>query len=295
MNGTRVLKAVKNFHQRLPAMITVSRSVHLLPVLWPLWICITIFTPYIIAVSLNQVYPFLPSISKTAAFEPEGSIFGLMMTFVALFGLMLIFCRYVQLDAVQRTFEQGVTQTVMKLNKAALPFGVLCLLGVVVVANFRIPMLDDDTESDIRSVHNAGTALLLVSGALYYWLQTLITYHTVKVGLNSKCMFIFRLAVSCVLTFTGVGYDFLKRYSYTKFSGSDSFIRLANWGPEDGGYAVHVVDSAGEWIACLSLAIYAMSFYQEFQTLSIEVCYELIGSKDGNYTEIEPIINGGDE
>ena len=126
-------------------MITLSRSIRLLPVLWPLLVCVTIFTPYIIAVALNQVYPFLPTISKTAAFEPNGSIFGLMMFFVALFGVMLIVARYVQLDAVREDFEPCISQTVTKLNKAAFPFGVLCLFGVVVVANFRMPMHDSDT------------------------------------------------------------------------------------------------------------------------------------------------------
>ena len=119
-------------------MITLSSSVHLLPVLWSLLVCISIFTPYIVAVSLKHVYPFLPSISKTAAYEPEGSIFGFMLTFVALFGLMAILARYLQLAAaVQGDLDQAIPRKVTKLNKAALPFGVLCLLGVLVVANIQ--------------------------------------------------------------------------------------------------------------------------------------------------------------
>ena len=109
----------------------------------------TIITPYIIAVLMNQVYPFLPSISKTAAFEPNGSIFGLMMTFVTLLGLVAVFARYVQLDAVQRDFEEGVLHTMTRLNQAALPLGLLCLLGVVVVANFRIQIHDGVTVINI--------------------------------------------------------------------------------------------------------------------------------------------------
>ena len=119
-------------------MLTFSRSVHLLPVLWPILICITIITPYIIAVSLDHVYPFLPSISKTANYEPEGSIFGLLMTMVALFGLTFLLARYLQLNvAVQDVLNQDVLRKVTTLNKAALPFGISCLFGVVVVANIR--------------------------------------------------------------------------------------------------------------------------------------------------------------
>ena len=122
--------------------MTFSHAIHLLPVLWPALICVTVFTPYIIAVLLHHVYPLLPSISKNAAFEPEGSIFGFLMTFVAFFGLLIIFCRYLQLERIQGDCEQNVLQKVKWFNKVSLPFGFLCILSVVVVANFRIPALN---------------------------------------------------------------------------------------------------------------------------------------------------------
>ena len=122
------------------AMTKFSRVIHLLPLLWPLLVFVTIFTPYLIAVSLDHVYPFLPSISKTAAFEPEGSIFGVLLTFVAFSGLVAIFCRYLQLDGIQEDFKKGTLQKVKRLNKVSLPLGVSCILGVVIVANFRSPL-----------------------------------------------------------------------------------------------------------------------------------------------------------
>ena len=123
-------------------MTKFSRIIHVLPVLWPVLICVTVFTPYIIAVSLDHVYPLLPTISKTAAFQPEGSIFGFLMTFVAFFGLLTIFCRYLQFEVSQSQgdFEESVLQRVKCLNKVSLPFGVSCIIFVVVVANFRIPL-----------------------------------------------------------------------------------------------------------------------------------------------------------
>ena len=121
-------------------MAKFSRAIHLLPLLWPLLISVTIFTPYIIAVSLDHVYPFLPSISKTAAFQPEGSIFGCLMTFVGFFGLMAIFCRYLQLDGAEDHFNENTLHKVKWFNELSLPFGVSCILGVVVVANFRSPL-----------------------------------------------------------------------------------------------------------------------------------------------------------
>ena len=74
---------------------------------------------------------------------------------------------------------------------------------------------------------------------------------------------------------------------------------VAHWRPQDGGYPMHMVNCAGEWIACLSLAIYAASFYKEFQTFSVEVCYvendELIGEKNGDYSEMKQSLDEEDE
>ena len=141
------------------------------------------------------------------------------------------------------------------------------------------------TGFSLAKLHDAGTALLLVSGVVYYWLQTVISYHVIKVGINSKCAFAFRLTLSCIMTFTGVGFPFFKWYSYTKFSGNVSL-----WNASDSGYILHVLNSAGEWVACLCLALYPVSLYKEFQTFSIEVCCVennvLARRKKGDYTEI---------
>jgi len=141
----------------------------------------------------------------------------------------------------------------------------------------------------IGETHGAATGLLLVSGGLYCVFQTLISYHTVKVGLNTKCTLFFRSAVSCILIFSGAGYYFFKWSSYTEFRGSESSIKVANWSPDNGGYTLHVAASAGEWIACLSLAIYPSLFHNEFQTFSIEdICVEYKGmTKNGDYSVIK--------
>ena len=98
------------------------------------------------------------------------------------------------------------------------------------------------------------------------------------------------------MTFTALGYPFFKYLSYTMFTGSRG---VAHWRPQDGGYPMHMVNCAGEWIACLSLAIYAASFYKEFQTFSVEVCYvendELIGEKNGDYSEMKQSLDEEDE
>ena len=71
------------------------------------------------------------------------------------------------------------------------------------------------------------------------------------------------------------------------FTGNNS---VANWKPEDSGYTLHVMSTAGEWIAMLGLAMYAASFYKEFQTFSVEVCcVENDGTETVKNTEYSPI------
>ena len=102
-------------------------------------ICFNFFSTFFIVVSLDHVSPFFPSICKTAAFEPEGSIFGVLMYFAVFFGVLAIFCRYFQLDGIQEDAKETFLQNLKWINKVSLPFSVSCLISVALVAQFRIP------------------------------------------------------------------------------------------------------------------------------------------------------------
>ena len=138
----------------------------------------------------------------------------------------------------------------------------------------------------LGNFHNAATALLLVSGILYLWFQSAIGYFTAKMGLHSKWVFIFRLVVSCIITCAGIWYPFFKWFSKTRLGSSEAF-----WSPDDGGYALHLFSTIGEWVACLCLALFPASFYEEFKTFSLEIHHvkvkELTDSKKTDYVKIE--------
>ena len=140
----------------------------------------------------------------------------------------------------------------------------------------------------LGKLHDAATALLLVSAIPYLWLQTAITFFTAKMGLHSKWVFIFRLVVSCTMTCTGIGYPFFKWFSTTKLQTGSS---EAFWSPDDGGYALHLFSTIGEWVACLCLALFPASFYEEFKTFSLEIHHvkvkEHTDSKESDYVKIE--------
>ncbi|XP_068701554.1 DNA damage-regulated autophagy modulator protein 1-like [Montipora foliosa] len=270
-------------------MPTFSNVVRFLPLFWPLLICITILTPYIIAVSLGHVYPFLPTISKAAAYQPQNSIFGFLMAIVALCGLLALFCRYIQLDGIQdHSVDESILRRVRLLNKVSVPFAVGSFMGVLIVANFPTPISQElQIAVSLGGVHNAGSTLLFLSGVVYFWFQTLISFFTIKIGPNTKCTFFFRLSVSFVMTIVGLEFPVSFYLSYLKFHGSNA----AFWDKDDGGYELHMLHSAGEWVTCLCIAIYVSSFYKEFQSFSIEVCAvakgEIQTDKDGDYSKIK--------
>ena len=139
----------------------------------------------------------------------------------------------------------------------------------------------------LGNFHNAATALLLVSGILYLWFQSAIGFFTAKMGLHSKWVFIFRLVVSCIITCSGIGYPFFKWFSKTRLQTGSS---EAFWSPDDGGYALHLFSTIGEWVACLCLALFPASFYEEFKTFSLEIHHvkvkEHTDSKKSDYVKI---------
>ena len=124
-----------------PTMATFSRAVHSLPLLFAVSTCVTVIISYVLAVTSGQVYPFLPSISKTAAFEPQGSLFAQCLSIVSIIALLMISVRYLQLELLsKRLKERGQPCPWIKFNPIALLFGIACALALTMVASFRSGM-----------------------------------------------------------------------------------------------------------------------------------------------------------
>ena len=133
----------------------------------------------------------------------------------------------------------------------------------------------------MAKVHDAGSAMVFVSGALCSWCQTFISYHVINTGLNSRCMFAVRLTLSFMITVTGGLYPVFKYKGNLVFEGN-----TAHWNPENAGFALHVASTAGEWILCFCLAAYMASFHREFQNFSVDVRYVLNDNDNNRYTQL---------
>ena len=127
----------------------------------------------------------------------------------------------------------------------------------------------------------------------YFWSAEYFTFGSKaplvssRLKWASKWVFIFRLVVSCIITCAGIGYPFFKWFSKTRLQTGSS---EAFWSLDDGGYALHLFSTIGEWVACLCLALFPASFYEEFKTFSPEIHHvkvkELTDSKKSNYVKI---------
>ncbi|EDO28382.1 predicted protein [Nematostella vectensis] len=94
----------------------------------------SIVVSYSCAVALGQVHPLFPKISLTAAYEPGGSIFSLVLILDVIATLLLISLYHVHVSTIAK--EKGLVAW-RALNNGALTSGVLLLFGVSAVATFR--------------------------------------------------------------------------------------------------------------------------------------------------------------
>lgn len=94
---------------------------------------------YIIAICHQDVEPVLPSVSKTAAFEPQGSIFNQFLDTVAFVGLMTVFVRFLQVEMASTSVKESNAGLIYRLRVASLTFGIGSMIGVSIAGNFRFP------------------------------------------------------------------------------------------------------------------------------------------------------------
>lgn len=102
-----------------------------------------------------------PYISDLGADEPQGSFFTLGLTIGAFFTAAVVIVRYVQVKST-------VENIGLWINLVGLVFGILIVVGQVMVASFRL--------APLTSVHYFGAVLYAVSGVIYAPIQTYISH-----------------------------------------------------------------------------------------------------------------------
>jgi len=250
-------------------MTTITQGLGFFPFCLSLLLVLAITISYIISQIERDVEPFLPSVSKTAAFQPEGSIFAQFLDTIAFVGLINVFLRFLQVEMMTSSLKEKRAGFIYKLRVSSLTFGIATMVGVTIAGNFRFPA--NEEHDHLGDVHYTGSLILGLGGIVYCFLESAITYQLSILSLSSFTLFVIRLVITCTLTVSGVMHVVVKLWTENHLKHDGNRLAQAPWlhyNSTDDYYPEHVVSNLGEWLTFFLFAVFASTFYKEFQKLS---------------------------
>lgn len=231
-----------------------SPHIKWLPVVLALFIPISFFITYWIAVTQNHVSTVWPYISDTGTTAPENCVFGELLNIATGLLCVCVFIKHKQCTLFNTLRLSSKVSPC--LNNTGLAFGLLACLGLSLVANFQ--------ETHVIVVHFFGFFMVCIFGNLYFIMQTWFTY-TVKYG--PKFLLWTRVCLSlAMIVFTVTTMAPLKG-AMDHFNGDNPRM----WKPEHGGYALHLISSFSEWFLVFSYCGFISTFYWEFQNVNVKL------------------------
>ncbi|XP_058046840.1 DNA damage-regulated autophagy modulator protein 1 isoform X2 [Ahaetulla prasina] len=171
-------------------MFCLAQGAAFIPTLLVSWSSAAFILSYAIAVLSGHVEPLFPYISDTGAKPPESGIFGFMINVSAFLGAVTMYAKYLIVKK-----QNDMTHFISPcFNLLTLYVGILGCIGLGIVASFQ--------ELAVPAVHDGGALLAFVSGALYVFLQTIISYKS-RPQWSTPCVCHTRLFLS-VMTWVAV-------------------------------------------------------------------------------------------
>lgn len=225
-----------------------------LPVFLVIWSSSTFIISYIIALFRHDVDIIFPYISDTGAEPPESCIFGLMTFISACAGISTIYARYKFVEKLSAD-----TRIVSPcLNKTSLVFGMLSCLGMCIVATFQ--------ETTVTAVHDIGALLFFVSGIVYIFHESIISYRAYPFGSSmGVCRARLGISILAALAFfpTVICAFFVKQTTLHRDT-------------DDKDYPFHVASAVCEWIVAFSFICFFLTYIDDFKlfTLRVKTEYE---------------------
>jgi hypothetical protein len=272
----------------------VASLVRFLPVLAAVSPIITFIISYLLAVVHSKSYPALmPYISQTGNVPPASCVFTLGLCFTALLFLPTVFLQYQRLTACisvilghikdehenssknSNSFTKsffGKARSVaeyrannlwwcLNYNRAALVFGLLGILGVLIVAAFQ--------ESKVRNIHYGAAALAFTCIMLYVCYITFILYK-IRYHCFQSNLFKFRLmmAIVTVILF------FLMAVCVSKVREMYDPIKHDEHHPFEADCPYNsyfLISSFAEWCLSITSFTYIGTFYFDFKHISLDI------------------------
>lgn len=263
----------------IACLVCLRRRLYLLPLITTVWIIMSLFISYGIAVSYGHTEPDFPYISHTAIEAPERCVFGQLVNIGAFMLVMNVLVRYMFLKEIFKHKKMENVQKWQNANIAGVVIGALSALGMSMVANFQ-------TEVQ-RGPHYVGAALAFVMGTTYTWLQTFITWRLRREGLGSKFLAVARLVNCLLLTGFLIVFSISKTYYKVKeYRGEGSKTNTLR--------TVYLTSTVSEWLVAASIMTFTLSFTWDFRSIVLEapqVTLNFQQLENGNNNNRSPSTN----
>ncbi|XP_076471563.1 DNA damage-regulated autophagy modulator protein 1-like [Babylonia areolata] len=249
----------------------LCHRLHIFPVIMALYLPVTFFVTYGMAVHNDHVEPLFPYISDTGTIAPESCVFGQLLNIYAALTAWCMYLRYKQVRRYYRCIEsQGLEpgsarqKSVRRkhiINRLCLVIGLVASLGISVVANFQ--------EDNLLSVHLLGAGMAFGGAGLYCWLQSLISYKMANLPSSRQWCRHARLVLSVLYSMAILIMLITTKLSIDKFPLSLKMIK--KWKPSQPGYTEHLFATFAEWVMAFLSSAYFLTFVGEWKVVRTKV------------------------
>ncbi|XP_063225563.1 DNA damage-regulated autophagy modulator protein 2-like [Bacillus rossius redtenbacheri] len=223
-----------------------------LVVLLPLTFVIT----YTWSVLLGDVVPGFPYISDTGTNPPVSCVFSQLLNVAAVLLGVCIYLRYRQVAELIGASERQ-QRSATTINAVTGCLGAAASAGLSLVANFQ--------ESNVGVVHAIGADVTFIGGALYFCLQTWLSY-SLRSAVVGRFTLYLQGCMSCLCILCAATTIASGSVARSQFHG----VATIKWGPDDGGWGPHLLSTISEWLLAVLFASFFVSYVREFSYLSME-------------------------
>ncbi|XP_060897249.1 DNA damage-regulated autophagy modulator protein 2b [Labrus mixtus] len=260
----------------------------ILPIALVIWTAASFIFAYITAVVLRHVDPLVPYISDTGTMPPERCVFGIMLDISAFLGMATVYVRYKQVEALIGEDELKLK----RLNRFGLLLGWTSSFGMCVVANFQ--------KTTLFSMHLVGAVLTFGVGALYIFVQTLLSRY-MQPRVHSKTTYLIRLSIGLWTLSSIISMFVSSVIMYSSLRGVDVPQKM-HWTPGETGYTAHLISTVSEWSLAFSFIMFFLTYIRDFQKIDLRAeavlqsshLYDLPhGNKRDSASESSSLLGGG--
>lgn len=238
-------------------LVCLRKRLYVLPLITAIWIILSLFITYAIAVSYGHVEADFPYISHAAREAPERCVFGQLINIGAVMLGMNVIVRYWFLKEVfkQKKFPDDVVRW-QKVNIAGAIIGIISALGISMVANFQ---------TDAQKVlHYIGAGLAFGLGTVYCFVQTRLSWKLRSNNIGHKHIAKIQLLNSFILLV------FLFTFGISKIFFKIKEKELGFQPARAEHRSLYLLSTITEWLLAAAILTFALTYSWDFRFVEME-------------------------